>query len=140
MSVILPRALTPGPEFLREVRAVYRTGDNGNPHVMLGHPQAHQGERYLYGIAYGLGLRAGDAYPRTAHVLYYVRGTWALDYGHRDTLLRLPRPPRDWAVRTQATCRAHIGVCLDPYLLAPRPDRLLTGTVGYRADTRVGLL
>ncbi|MCJ1678939.1 hypothetical protein MTF65_16665 [Streptomyces sp. APSN-46.1] len=141
MTLALPRAVTPGPEFLSGVTVSYALGRSGNPYAMMCHPEAHRSERYLYGIAAGLGLRAGNAYPRTTHVLYYVQDVWALDYGHPDTLLRLPAPPHGWALRAQRIRGAHIGVSLDPLLPAFRPGRrVLTGTVGYRADARIGLL
>lgn len=142
-STILPRAVTPGPEFLSEVRVSYTAPCDGHTYLTLGHPEAHERRgttlaRYLRGMSAGLGLHQGGTYPRTAHVLYYVQETWALDYGHPDILLGLPTPPRGWAVRTQALNAVHLGVCLDPFLPASGPDRILTGTVGYKPDRRIG--
>ncbi|MFJ3926145.1 hypothetical protein [Streptomyces sp. NPDC090022] len=143
MTILLPRAVTPGPAFLAEVAVSYALGTDGRAYAMLGHPEAHARratsvERHLRGIAAGLGLHQGETYPPTQHLLYHARGTWALDYGHPDTLLRLPEPPPAWALRTQTYRAAHIGVCLDPALPPSRPDRVLTGTVGFRADRHPG--
>ncbi|MGI5444161.1 hypothetical protein ACQEVM_38630 [Streptomyces sp. CA-243310] len=145
MTIILPRAVTPGPAFLREVRVSYALPHDGRTYVTLGHPEAHERrgttvDRYLRGIAAGLDLHQGPGYPRTAHLLYYVCGTWALDYGHPESLLTLPAPTRSWAARTQALRTVHLGVCLDAFLPASSPDRILTGTVGYKADRRIGWL
>ncbi|MFJ3926365.1 hypothetical protein [Streptomyces sp. NPDC090022] len=141
--IVQPRAVTPGPEFLAEV-AVHYALRAGCPTVMLGHAEAdvrRRGsiDRYLRGIAAGLGLHAGPTYPRTRHVLYYAWDTWALDYGHPESLLQLPRPSHDWALTAQRARAAHVGVCLDPSMPPSGPDRVLTGTVGYRADRPIGM-
>ncbi|MCJ1677942.1 hypothetical protein MTF65_11420 [Streptomyces sp. APSN-46.1] len=145
MSIVLPRAVMPDADFLREVRVSYATGANGCAYLMMGHPEAHERrgtsiDRHLRGIAVGLGLREGEGYPPTPRLLYYAWGAWALDYGHPETLLALPRPPHGWATRAQGDRAAHIGVCLDPALPPSTPDRVLTGTVGYKADRRLGLI
>ncbi|MFD6874547.1 MULTISPECIES: hypothetical protein [unclassified Streptomyces] len=148
MSIVLPRAVTPPASFVREVRIAYSRGPesgSGCAYVVLGHPEAHVRrettvDRYLRGIATGLGLHVGEGYPSTPHVLYYVQGMWALDYGHPEDLLALPRPSHGWALRAQTDRGAHVGVCLDPVLPASRPDHMLTGTVGYKADRRIGLI
>ncbi|MGP3686545.1 hypothetical protein ACTVZO_17865 [Streptomyces sp. IBSNAI002] len=144
MSIATPRAVMPDAAFVGEVRINFARGSRGCAYVMLGHPEAHVRrettvDRYLRGIAAGLGLHEGEGYPSTPHCLYFVKGFWALDYGHPETLLTLPPPPRGWAIRVQADRAAHVGVCLDPGLPPSRPDHVLTGTVGYKADRRLGL-
>lgn len=145
VSIVLPRAVTPDGSFLREVRIAFFLGARGCSYVMMGHPEAHVRreatvDRYLRGIAAGLGLHEGEGYPSTPHALYYVKGFWALDYGHPETLLTLPRPPHGWAVRAEADRAAHVGVCLDPRLPPSRPEHVLTGTVGYKADRRLSVI
>lgn len=142
-SIILPRALRPDAAFLSEVAVHYSEPTDGRTYVTLGHPEAHERrgaviERYLRGIAYGLGLHQGGTYPPTVHRLYYLHRIWHVDYGHPETLMVLPAPPRGWAIRTQATRAVRLAVCLDPFLPASSPDRILTGTVGYEADRRIG--
>lgn len=147
MSVILPRALTPDASFLRELVIGYGRDSSGNPHVRISHPEARWNgstvtvERLLLGLADGLGLAYGHAYPDAGRLLHYVPPIWALDYGHPDTALNMPPPPRDWQTLVRFRGFTFARVSLDPTLPTPPQDqRLFTGRIDLRTNVPASLI